>query len=406
MKILICTIGSRGEVQPSLALALELKALGHAAVLCVSPNYQTWVESLGVACVPVGQDVRKASARIAESQRKKPSRAKMRKLMREGLRGTIREWFKVLGEAARGCDLVVVGGAMQCAGASIAQVLQIPYVYTAFSPDTLPSPNHPPPMIRSQSLPTLANRLLWVTSRWTWNRLFRDALNEERAGLGLAPISDVPSHIFTDRPWLAADPVLGPAASPDLQITQTGAWFLSESTPLPDELEQFLSEGEPPLYFGFGSMQASAQSAPLVIETARALGRRALVSQGWANLSLIDAGADCMSIGDVAHEKLFPRVAAIVHHGGAGTTATAARAGKPQIIVPHMYDQYYWAHRVKRLGVGVSGPVANRLTVGELVAALREGLKPKMTTGAQALAARIELHGARIAAQRLIQEYG
>jgi vancomycin aglycone glucosyltransferase len=105
----------------------------------------------------------------------------------------------------------------------------------------------------------------------------------------------------------------------------------------------------------------------------------AVVSQGWADLAPGDSGKDCLSVGDVNFEKLFPRVAAIVHHGGAGTTTAAARAGRAQVIIPHFYDQFYWAHRVHQLGVGVSGPTRDDLTVDALVQALRACLRPEVT---------------------------
>ena len=148
---------------------------------------------------------------------------------------------------------------------------------------------------------------------------------------------------------------------------QTGAWLLPDQSPLPDHLSNFLANGEPPVYFGFGSMRAAEQTSRVLIEAARALGLRSIISQGWGNLNLIDAGTDSISISDVNHDKLFAQVAAIVHHGGAGTTTTAARGGKPQVIVPHVYDQHYWASRVQKLGVGVSGPVRDELSVDAMV---------------------------------------
>ena len=217
----------------------------------------------------------------------------------------------------------------------------------------------------------------------------------------------MPRHIFTQHPWLAADAVLSPAApSAELPITQTGAWLLPSDAALPDSLERFLGSGEPPLYFGFGSMRATPQTSRVLVEVARALGRRAVISQGWGNLDVIDAGADCISIGDVDHAKLFPRVAAVVHHGGAGTTTVAAGVGSPQVLVPHLYDQHYWASRVRRLGIGIAGPIAARLTVDALAGALRQCLRPDVAMRARALASRIELRGARLAAERLDREFG
>ena len=184
---------------------------------------------------------------------------------------------------------------------------------------------------------TADNRELWARDAERFNDLFGAALNSHRASLGLAPVSDVRSHIFTDRPWLAADPTLAPWPDPaDQAVFQTGAWILPDERPLSPELETFLDAGEPPVYFGFGSMRAPQDLSQVMIQTARALGRRAIVSRGWADLSLVDNEPDCLAIGEVNQQALFKRVAAVVHHGGAGTTTAAALAGAPQVVIPQM----------------------------------------------------------------------
>jgi vancomycin aglycone glucosyltransferase len=261
----------------------------------------------------------------------------------------------------------------------------------------------------SFSLSEAENERLWKEDEESFDQRFGAALNEERAKIGLEPVTNVRDHMFTDRPWLAADPVLAPLRGVPLtgmQVVQTGAWMISEETALPSELEDFLANGEPPIYLGFGSMRASDQTGHVLVEAARLLGLRSILSQGWAGLTPSDMGTDCFSIGDVNHARLFPRVAAIVHHGGAGTTQTAARAGTPQVIIPHNYDQFYWAHRVHELGVGVSGPLRDDITVENVEQALRECLQPEVTTRAHELSGRMERHGARIAAERLTDEFG
>jgi vancomycin aglycone glucosyltransferase len=258
----------------------------------------------------------------------------------------------------------------------------------------------------SYALSEAENLQLWKEDEESFQK-FGATLNAERAKIGLGPVASVRREMFTDRPWLAADPVLAPVFPlAGMDVVQTGAWMISDQTPLPDELENFLADGAPPIYLGFGSMRASDQTGRVLIEAVRALGLRAILSQGWANLRPQDAGDDCFSAGDLSHARLFPRMAAIVHHGGAGTTATAARAGRPQVIIPHNYDQFYWAHRVQELGVGVSGPLRDDLSVDALVRALRECLQPDVAIRAQALPSRMELHGARIAAERLVNEFG
>ena len=186
----------------------------------------------------------------------------------------------------------------------------------------------------------------------------------------------------------------------------TGAWRLADPAPLPSVLVDFLARGDAPVYFGFGSMRGAPQTGALLLEAARSLGVRAIISQGWGGLAPVEAGDDVLSIGDVAHAALFPRVAAVVHHGGAGTTTTAAIAGRAQFIVPHNYDQDYWAHRVQTLGIGVAGPPREALTLDAVRAGLLACLRPEVIARARESAQKVEPSGARIAAERLVREFG
>ncbi len=194
------------------------------------------------------------------------------------------------------------------------------------------------------------NRTLWAQDAQHWNDTFGAALNSHRASARLPSVTDVRSHIFADKPWLAADPTLAPWPEPaDLDVVQTGASVLMDQRRLSPELQSFLEAGVPPIYFGFGSMRAPQDLSKTMIQAARALGRRAIISSGWANLTLLDNQPDCMSIGEVNQQALFKRVAVVVHHGGAGTTTTAARAGVPQVVLPQMYDQHYFAQQIHHL---------------------------------------------------------
>ena len=234
--------------------------------------------------------------------------------------------------------------------------------------------------------------------------MFGPAINRNRASAGLPPVTDVQSHIFTGRPWLAADPTLGPwTETADLDVVQTGAWILPDQRPLPKDLEAFLDAGEPPVYFGFGSMRAPQDLSQSMITAARALGRRAIVSRGWAGVTLPDDEPDCLSIGEVNLQALFSRVAAVVHHGGAGTTTIAAQAGAAQVVVPQIYDQHYWAKRVHHLGIGTAhAPGAP--TAGSLTEALSRTLQPDLAVRARSVAASVRTDGAEAAARRLIDE--
>ena len=169
------------------------------------------------------------------------------------------------------------------------------------------------------------------------------------------------------------------------------------------EVEAFLDAGEPPVYFGFGSMRASQDVSQAMVNAARAVGRRAIVSRGWAGVTLPDNEPDCLSIGEVNLQALFRRVAAVVHHGGACTITIAAQAGAPQVVVPQMYDQHYWAKRVHLLGIGTAhAPGAS--TADSLTEALSHFLQPDVAARARALAASVRTDGAEIAARRLIDD--
>jgi vancomycin aglycone glucosyltransferase len=319
---------------------------------------------------------------------------------------TVAGQFETITAAAKGCDVLVAGMALQFALHSVAEHMGIPYVYAAWCPITLPSPHHAPPLLPSQEQTPADgpadNRTLWAEQAKRWNDLFGTAINSCRASAGLAPVTDVRSHIFTDRPWLAADPTLGPwPETADLDVVQTGAWILPDQRLLSSELEAFLDAGEPPIYFGFGSMRAPQDLSQSMIKAARAVGRRAIVSRGWADVALPDEEPDCLSIGEVNLQALFRRVAAAVHHGGAGTTTVAAQAGVPQVVVPQIYDQHYWAQRVHQLGIGTAhapgAPTADSLTK-----ALSHTLQPDVAVRARSVATSVRTDGAEVAARRLI----
>jgi vancomycin aglycone glucosyltransferase len=315
--------------------------------------------------------------------------------------------FETIAGAARGCDIIVGATALQIAAPTVAEQIGIPYVFVAYCPVVLPSLHHSPPPLppipgQAPAPPAADNRELWARDRERFNDLFGPALNTHRVSMGFASIADVRGYVFTDRPWLAADATLGPwPDAADEAVFQPGAWILPDDRPVPREVEMFLETGAPPIYFGFGSVRAPQSLGHVMIEAARALGRRAIVSRGWADLSLDDA-PDCLAVGELNLQAVFARVAAVVHHGGAGTTTIAALAGAPQVVVPQIYDQHYWARRISELGIGVAH-AAGAPTAASLAAALETALSPEVGRRAKLAAAAIGRDGARAAALRLLE---
>ena len=389
MRMLISSVGTRGDVQPAVALAVAVRELGHDARLCVPPNFTGWVAELGFEAIPVGVEMRALRAGAgAQSAAVIPD--------------LITDQFDTIGSAADGCDLIVGAGAHQYAARSIAELRGIPCAVAVYAPVSLPSPDLAPPGQPQMTRSAAENVRLWEDTRGAWNARSLQGVNANRRRLGLAPVADIIDHILGDRPWLAADATLAPMPStPGMGVTQTGAWVLPDATALPTDLDAFLNDGEPPVYFGLGSMPAAGVTSRTLIDAARAVGRRVILSHGWAGLELVDDAPDCIAVGDVNHQALFPRVAAVVHHGGAGTTTTAARAGAPQIAVPMFMDQFYWGRRIRELGVGSAVPFAE-LGADALASALQETLEPAVIIRARGLAVNVTQDGAVIAARNLV----
>jgi vancomycin aglycone glucosyltransferase len=399
MRVLLSTIGSRGDVQPLVALALQLRALGQEVRLCVPPDFRDWIEGLEIPVVPIGPELR----RTASAGWTRPTPEEARRMVE----ATVATQFETITAAAQGCDVIVGATALQIAAPSVAEKMGIPYVFAAYCPNVLPSQHHAPPTygMLVQTVPSAAadNGDLWTQDAERFNNTWGTLLNSHRAAAGLPVVTDVRSHIFTGWPWLAADATIGPWPDPaDQAVFQTGAWIVEDERPLSAGLETFLDVGDPPVYFGFGSIRAPQDLAKVTIHTARALGRRAILSRGWAELLPVDNGPDCLAIGEVNQQALFKRLAAVVHHGGAGTTTAAALAGVPQVVVPQMYDQHYWAQRVQHLGIGTAH-AAGTPSIDSLTSALALALEPEVAARARSIATTVHRDGAQIAAKRLAE---
>jgi vancomycin aglycone glucosyltransferase len=400
MRVLLSTYGSRGDVEPMAGFAAALRALGAEVRVCAPPDFADLLDRVGVPLVPAGRPVRDMVRQVFTGSRP-PSAADL-------AAGVIAAQAGAVAAAAEGCDVLVAAGLTTAAAGAQAVCEQrgLRYLHAAYAPCYLPSAHFPPLGLHGQPVPpgVTGSRALWDLNARGMNAVFRAPVNAYRASIGLPAVDSVRDYVSTGRPWLAADPALAPWPEPaDLGVVQTGAWILPDERPLPAELEAFLAAGPPPVYASFGSMplRQAQEIARAVIEAVRAQGRRVLLGSGWAGLALIDDQDDCLAVGEVNQQVLFRRVAAVVHHGGAGTTTTAARAGAPQVIVPQVADQLYWAARVAALGIGAAhdGPVP---AAGSLSAALGTALAPRARARAAAVAGTVRADGATVAAKLLL----
>jgi vancomycin aglycone glucosyltransferase len=398
MRVLLTTWGSRGDVEPVAGLASRLLELG-AEVRVAAPPDEEFVELLaraGVPLVPLGPSVRSVVTGA-----RPPSAATAFQLAPE----LVAARYETLLPAAEGCDVLLASGLMPTGARSVAEKLGIHYVFACFHTAGLPSSKHRPPSRpgHQSSLEETDTKVLWAEDAQRVNALYREAENRHRAAIGLPPVDNVRDHAFTERPWLASDPDLFPwQDQTDLDLAVTGSWILPDERPLPGDLEAFLRAGAEPVYVGFGSMalRTSPDAARIAVEAVRAQGRRVVLGRGWADLAPIDDRDDCFGVGEVNHQALFGRVAAVVHHGGAGTTTAATRSGAPQVVVPQIVDQPYWAARVAELGIGVAhdGPTP---TYDSLSAALATVLAPDIRTRARTVAGKLRTDGTTVAAKML-----
>jgi vancomycin aglycone glucosyltransferase len=228
MRVLLSTIGSRGDVQPLVALAAELKALGRDVHLCVPPDFRDWIEGLGMPVTSIGPKLRSTA-----KPRTAPTAPISPELRRQMIEGTVAAQFETIAAAAQGCDVIVGATALQVAAPSVAEWMGIPYVFAAYCPAVLPSPRHAPPVLGAlgdMPAPTLADYSeLWAADARRWNDTWGPLIDSRRASLGLAPVSDVHRYVITERPWLAADATLGPWPEPSSgAVFQTGAWILPD----------------------------------------------------------------------------------------------------------------------------------------------------------------------------------
>ena len=392
MRVLLSTFGSRGDVQPMIELGLVLQRHGVRARLCVPPNFADLVGANGLEFAALGFDLREGGRHVAG-----------------GPAATVAANLDAIGAAVRDCDAVVGCSAMQMATRTVAEARGVPYVYAVYAPVALPSPHHGPlPVYPPIDSDERAHAEAWARDAAWWNDTWGPGLNSYRSDAGLHPLDDVRTYVITERPLLAADPALAPWQLPTgLDVEQTGVWLGVDRRPLPPDVEAFLERDEPPLYFGFGSMLTPRASIATVVGAARAHGRRAVVLKGWAKPDSTDEppADDWIAVGETNQQHLFTRVAAAVHHGGCGTLTIAALAGVPQVVVPHHYDQPYYAGRVAALGIGAAHPDGD-VTIDTLAAAVEHALNPGVASAAAALRARVHTDGAEVAAREILQRMG
>ncbi len=372
MKIVLTTYGSRGDVQPMLALALSLQVQGHAVLLAAPPEKANWAAQLGCPFYPLGSDVTAFIDGMENAHTVKAAIQFVRFVRHE-----IKAQFICLPEIIAGADLVL-GSSLVFALPTVAESLGIEYRYIAFTPQLLPSGLHPFPAFRHQRLPLWYNRMTWYAAGLLDRFNFTLLINKMRRTIALEPIADAWRHILGRHVIVASDREIA-EVPPDVgqAFSQSGYLHLKQPGQEDARLDAFLKAGPPPIYAGFGSMPPRDQTRIVssVVAAVRRLGQRVVIGKFWEAPTEFANAPDVFFIKKYPHLMLFPHMAAVIHHGGAGTTASSAISGAPQIIVPHILDQYFWGDRVYQANLGPAPIWRSELSAQKMAAAIQECLE-------------------------------
>ena len=386
MKIFMVTMGTRGDVQPFIALGQGLKRAGHEITLCTHERFRPFIEERGLAYGYMGDEILKfigndAVREVIDDREGVVDLARTLLKFHKQIKPMIRLMLDEEWAAVQDGVEAIIYNPRAYGGYHLAEKLGVPGIMATPFPAYVPTRDFP----------------LFAMPGWRLGGGY-NRLTYAMVPLGLASYAgminqwrkealDLPPRPRFDNQLKGPDgrPILGlhcyspsvqptPADWPESIIT-TGYWFLDRQEPWrpPDDLLEFLEAGPPPVYVGFGSMVGSKPEklGRISLEALALSGQRGLMGLGWGGLKAANLPKNVFKIETAPHDWLFPRMAAVVHHGGAGTTAAGLRAGKATVTVPFIGDQFFWAKRLQELGVGPPPVPKKKLKAERLAQAIR-----------------------------------
>ena len=415
-RLTLIAFGTRGDTQPATALGRGLKEAGHAVRIVAGQSYAGWIERHGLEAAPSRVDVQALmeGERGREWVRQGNNPLVQRRLMTRLFTDAGRQLVEDAWAAVQGADAVISSFTSDTYAMAFAEKLKIPQISIPLQPLT---PTKDGRALPAAPVPGGTSPLnLWFA------RLFLERFGWQVSG---AVVNRFRREVLALPEWSATDFARARRLVPSLHAFSrhvvprpddwpanhhiTGYFFLDEHPEWrpPDPLARFLASGPAPVYLGFGSMtgEDGEVTTGVLLEAVALAGCRAVLAAGWAGLGSDDLPETVMPIEAAPHEHLLPLMAAAVHHGGAGTTAAALRAGVPSIVVPHMSDQPFWGRRVAALGAGPRPIPRPKLNASRLAEAIRQVMTDEpMRARAAALGTRIAAEDAVGTATRLIAE--
>lgn len=377
MKIILPTIGTRGDVQPYIALALGLLKAGHTVTLATHSCMRGLVESYGVPFAPMGPDIdigHEAAVIRANTPHWMVGFMRVTKFSF----AMLEQSHASLLETCRGADWVIVSHS--AAGRMEADKLGLPTVSVTLMPEAIPVKDPKDPFLKKM-LMDLAGAGLLMTR----------PIDQIRKRAGLPPMGQtgITSETLNLIPLSKQISPPNPLWEPRHRLT--GYWFAlaPETWTLPDDLAAFLEAGDPLVVVSLGTMALSGEdslaAAQITLQALQQAGVRAII-QGWDEaMQQLSIPPTVFHAGSIPHDWLLPRASGLVHHGGFGTTSSGFRAGIPMLVIPHIIDQFIWGNKVAQLGVGPQPIPRPKLNVGNMAATLLQIQSPEMRQKAAAL---------------------
>ncbi|KAM3238110.1 sterol 3-beta-glucosyltransferase UGT80B1 [Capsicum annuum] len=402
LKILVLVVGTRGDVQPFLAMVKRLQAFGHRLRLATHSNFRDFVKSAGIDFYPLGGDPRILAGYMARNKGLIPSgpgelsvQRKQIKAIIESLLPACTEPDTETGEPFRA--QAIIANPPAYGHAHVAEALGVP-LHIFFTMPWTPTKEFPHPLARVPQTAAYWLSYIVVDLLIWWG--IRSYINEFRKKkLNLPPIAYFStyhgsiSHFPTGYIW--SPHVVPKPKDWGPLVDVVGYCFLNDGSNYqpPEEFIKWIQNGSKPVYIGFGSMPLddSKKTTEIILEALKNTGQRGILNQGWGDLGTFqEIPENVFLLAECPHDWLFPQCSAVVHHGGAGTTAAGLRAGCPTAIVPFFGDQFFWGDRIYQKGLGPAPIPISQLSVEGLSDAITFMLQPDVKSRVMELAVLLE----------------
>ena len=410
MKIVVVGWGSTGDVYPVLALSERLLKRGHQVRVCAPELYKDKILEIGTEYHEIGVrfDLAEFHAAMDAIIPKRDPTAMLRLIVEEGIVRRGGQWYQDCLTAMKGFDIVICHS-VDIPAQEAAIRKGIPWFTVTYCPGFIKSLDfapHPFPNC-GRTFNAIVWKLVQLRLAPSIDALFNQFIasvgGKSRRSIALDGMYSPHLNL------IAASPTLCPPADFPSNHKFTGVWHLASSSYVPPpELVAFLAEGPPPVIISFGSMGGSngRETTEILIDAVNRTNQRAIIQSGWGKLGTQDELPNIFCTEYVPHQWLFPKGCCVVHHGGAGTTASVCRAKVPSVVVAHNADQPYWGKRLSDLGVAPKHLHRRSLTSERLAKRLQQVLAtPVMTARAQILGERIEAEDGLTTAVEMIESF-